>query len=365
MGNLPERTENDAKLACIPFCSATVTPIAKTVNPLACIEALGTGLNCQLQSPAHCRLARDEGRRTHITTHSDRAGLLFALAGFCTLSAGDAIIKGMAGAWPAVAMGATRYVVGTAVLAVLIARREGIAALALPRDRLQWMRGVSISFAAIGMFLAVWIMPLAEATTIAFTQPIITAVLAMLFLGERARLSTWLATLAAFVGVFIVLRPNFETAGWGVLLPLVAACGMAVTIILNRKVHGRASVLAMQYYMSVTAMIFLLGATFAGHFSGLREFEMSWPHWSVVALCAFLGCSATVAQWLIYMGTAKAGASTVAPMAYGQLLIAVVLGWIFFSDIPDATALLGAAIIIGAGLYLWYVGKARRSKKVS
>lgn len=291
---------------------------------------------------------------------SDRAGLLFALAGFCTLSLGDAIIKGMAGEWPAPAMAATRYMVGTAVLAVLMVRQGGMASLALPRDGLQWLRGIAISTSAICMFLAVWLMPLAEATAIGFTQPIITAVLAMIFLGERARLTTWLATVVAFAGVFIVLRPTFDTAGWGVLLPLMAATGMATVIILNRKVHGRASVLAMQYWMSVTAMVFLLGVTAAGHVSGVEQFAMHWPHWSIVARCAFIGCSATLAQYLIYMGTAKAGAGTVAPMTYGQLLMAVALGAIFFGDFPDAVALLGAAIIIGAGLFLWWTARVRK-----
>lgn len=288
---------------------------------------------------------------------SDRAGLLYALAGFCTLSIGDAIIKGMAGAWPAPAMAATRYVAGTLLLAVLFARHEGFAALRLPRDPLQWLRGVAISTSAVGMFLAVWIMPLAEATTIVFTQPIITAVLAMLVLGERARLSTWLATLVAFSGVFLVLQPNFATAGWGVLLPVLSAAGMAVTIIVNRKVTGRASVLAMQYYMSVTAMIFLLGVTAAGHLSGLENFRMHWPDWSVIGRCVFIGFTATLAQWLIFMGTVRAGAGTVAPMTYGQLLMAVALGWIFFGDRPDVTALAGAAVIIGAGLFLWWRGR--------
>ena len=290
---------------------------------------------------------------------SDRAGLLYALAGFCTLSIGDAIIKGMAGAWPAPAMAATRYVVGTALLAVLLVRHEGVSALRLPRDRLQWLRGVAISCSAVGMFLAVWIMPLAEATTIAFTQPMITAVLAVIFLGERARLSTWVATAVAFGGVFLVLRPNFESAGWGVLLPLVGATGMAVTIIANRKVTGRASILAMQYYMSVTAMIFLAAATLALHFSGLEGFALTPPHWSVLARCALIGLTATLAQWLIFMGTVKAGAGTVAPMTYGQLLMAVALGAIFFGDYPDATAFAGAAVIIGAGLYLWREGRVR------
>ena len=288
---------------------------------------------------------------------SDRAGLLYALAGFCTLSIGDAIIKGMAGAWPAPAMAATRYVAGTMLLGVLLARSEGLAALRLPKDPLQWVRGVAISLSAVGMFLAVWLMPLAEATTIVFTQPMITAVLAMLLLGEKARPSTWFATLVAFVGVFVVLRPNFATAGWGVLLPLLGATGMAVTIIANRKVTGRASVLAMQYYMSVTAMLFLLVATTAAHFTGIDAFRMHWPEWSVVARCAFIGMTATLAQWMIFMGTVKAGAGTVAPMTYGQLLMATVLGAVFFDNWPDVTALAGAAVIIGAGLFLWWRGR--------
>ncbi|MGZ3247020.1 MAG: DMT family transporter [Croceibacterium sp.] len=290
---------------------------------------------------------------------SDRAGLLYALAGFCTLSIGDAIVKGMAGQWPAPAMAATRYLVGTVLLAFLLWRKEGLPAIALPRDKLQWVRGIAISTSAIGMFFAVWLMPLSTATTIAFTQPIITAVLATFILGERSRSSTWIATVIAFVGVFVVLRPNFASAGWGSLFPLMGATGMAVTIIANRSVTGRASVLAMQYYMSVTAMIFLICVTIAAHFSGIETFRLTWPNWSIIARCAFMGVSATAAQMLIYMGTVKAGAGTIAPMTYGQLLMAVMFGWIFFGDKPDAMALVGAAIIIGAGLYLW---RARRTK---
>jgi len=294
---------------------------------------------------------------------SDRAGLLFALAGFCTLSIGDAIVKSMAGEWPAPAMATVRYVVGTMLLAVVLARSEGAKAIALPRDKLQWLRGTAISVSAIGMFFAVWLMPLSEATTIAFTQPMITALLAALFLGERAKRSTWIATLIAFVGVFIVLRPNFASAGLGSLFPLMGATGMAVTIIANRAVTGRASVLTMQYYMSVTAMIVLSVVTVAAHFSGSEAFRLTWPDWTILVRCAFMGFSATAAQMLIYMGTVKAGAGTIAPMTYGQLLMATVLGWVFFGDRPDALALLGAAIIIGAGLYLWRTGRVKAPPK--
>ncbi|HZF45450.1 MAG TPA: DMT family transporter [Sphingomonadaceae bacterium] len=291
--------------------------------------------------------------------HHERAGLLWALAGFCTLSIGDAIVKGMAGQWSPVAMAATRYVVGTIGLAVLLGSREGWRSIHLPSAPMQWLRGIAISCSAIGMFLAVWIMPLAEATTIAFTQPMITAMLAVIFLREPARPATRIATAIAFVGVIIVLRPNFEALGWGALFPLIGATGMAVTIIANRAVAGTASVLAMQYYMSATAMVFLIVASVAGNYSGVERFALDWPHWSVVARCAFIGVSATFAQWFIYMGTVKAGAGTVAPMTYGQLLMAAGLGWIFYGDKPDPVALLGAAIIIGAGLFLWWDSRRR------
>ena len=296
---------------------------------------------------------------------SDRAGLLFALAGFCTLSIGDAIVKGMAGLWPAPAMAATRYLVGSVVLAIMLGRAEGRSALRLPRDPIQWVRGIAISCSAMGMFLAVWLMPLATATTIFFTQPMITAVLASVLLGERARPSTWVATLAAFGGVFLALRPNFATAGWGVLFPVLGATGMSVTIIANRVATGRASHLALQYYMSVTAMIFLVLATIALHLFGPANFRVHSPEWTVLARCALIGLTATLAQWLIFMGTVKAGAGTIAPMTYGQLLMATLFGYLFFGDKPDALSYLGAAIIIGAGLYLWHAGRIREPGKAA
>jgi len=295
---------------------------------------------------------------------SDRAGLAYVLAGFSTLSIGDAIIKGMAGMWPAPAMAATRYVLAAIVLSALLARKEGWGAvLRMPRPGLQWVRGLSVSFATIAMFTAVWLMPLAEATTITFTQPMITALLAALFLGERLRPAALVATLVGFLGVVIVLRPNFIEVGLGAFFPLLAASSMAMLMIANRASAGSGSVLAMQAYVALTASVLLILATIIGHFSGLEQFRMHWPAWHVFARCAFIAFSATIAHWLIYLGTQKAGAATVAPMTYGQLLAAALLGWIFFGETPDALSLLGAAIIIGAGLYLWHINRMREPQE--
>ncbi|MXO64249.1 DMT family transporter [Altericroceibacterium endophyticum] len=296
--------------------------------------------------------------------HSDRAGLLFVLAGFSLLAVGDAIIKGMTGMWPPTAMAATRYILGAIGLSAVLVARHGWQALwPMPVAHLQWVRGLAVATSSIAIFAAVWLMPLAEAITITFTQPMITAILAVLFLGEKLKRQTIIATIIAFVGVVLVLRPNFVEIGPAALLPLLAAIGMAVLIIANRATMNVGSVLAMQAYLSITAAIILFVATIIGHFSGIAALHMHWPAWHVFARCAFIAVSATLAHWMIYLGTTRAGASTVAPMTYGQLLMAVLLGWIFFDDIPDLVSFAGAAIIVGAGLYLWWSGRSRRAPK--
>lgn len=292
---------------------------------------------------------------------SDRAGLLFALAGFCMLSIGDAIIKGMAQMWPPTAMAATRYVLAAIGLSAVLAAREGSLAVIwrMPRAPLQWLRGGSVAVATIAMFTALWLMPLSDATTISFMQPMITAVLAMMFLGERLRLSALLAIVVAFFGVLIVLRPNFAEIGLAALLPLMVALAMAVLMIANRASAGAAGALAMQAYIANCASALLVLATIVGHLSGIERFEMHWPQWHVFARCGVIAITASIAHWLIYMGTQRAGAATVAPMTYGQLLAASMLGWLFFGEVPDAMALVGAAIIIGSGLWLWHLGRRR------
>ena len=290
--------------------------------------------------------------------HDEHIGLLYALAGFATLSIGDVVVKTMAGMWPPTAIAATRYAIGAMGLAVLLFVREGRAGFALPHLPVQLLRGLGVAMATVGFFSAIAVIPLAAATALTFTSPMITALLAAVFLGEPVRRETWIASLVAFAGVLVVLRPNFAAAGFAALLPLVAALGMSVLMIGNRFVAGKGSPLAMQFSVAVVATPLLGLAMVVGDATGLPSLAVATPHWSVIARCAFIAVSASCAHWLIFMGTTRAGAGSIAPMTYIQLLIATLAGWAFFGDHPDAMTLLGAAMIVGAGLYLWRTGRA-------
>ena len=290
---------------------------------------------------------------------NERHGLVWALGGFALLSCGDAVVKTMAGHWAPTAIAATRYVLGAIGLGLLLALREGRKGFVMPRPALQMLRGGGVGIATIGFFSAISLMPLATATAITFTSPMITAVLSALFLGEAARRETWLATLVAFAGVLVVLRPNFAALGPAALLPLLSAVGMSLLMIGNRAVAGKASALALQFFVALFAAPLLVVAAVIGAKSGLPRLALSMPDWTVIARCAVVAASASTAHWAIYQGTARAGATVVAPMTYVQLIIATVLGFVLFGDAPDALTLVGAAMIVGSGLWLWNAGRWR------
>ena len=292
----------------------------------------------------------------------ERSGLLFALAGFAFLSVGDAIIKTMAGAWPPTGVAALRYTLGAIGLGVLLYRREGPGGFRLPRPGVQLMRGAGVAFATLSFFSAVFVMPLATATAIVFTSPMLTAVLAIVMLGEESRKETWISLVTGFAGVMLVLRPDPADFDWSALLPLGSAIGMSFVMIGNRMSARLASPLAMQFSIASIAAPILVTAALLGVASGLPELAIGWPQWHVALRCAVVAVTATTAHWLVYLGTTRAGAATVAPMTYVQMLVATLLGIVLFGDIPDWQTLVGAALIIGAGLYLWNAGRLQSAK---
>lgn len=287
-------------------------------------------------------------------SHSARSGLIFALCGFALLSCGDAIIKSIAGAWPGTAVAALRYTVGAAGLGLFLLVKEGRQGFTLPRPEIQLMRGAAVAAATILFFSSIFLMPLAEATAIGFTTPMITAVLSAIFLKERTRPATWIASFAAFAGVLIILRPNISELGWVAFMPLGAATAMALMMMGNRAVAGAGSPLLMQFLVASIAVPFVIAAAVSGHVSGIEALQVGMPDWTIIMRCCIVAVTASFAHWLIFMATTRASASQVAPMTYVQLLVAMVLGIAAFGDWPDLTSLLGSAIIIGAGLYLWH-----------
>lgn len=288
-----------------------------------------------------------------------RSGLLFALGGFALLSVGDVLVKSMTGAWPGTAIAALRYVFGALGLGAILLVREGRKGLTFPRFGWQVVRGGSVAVSAMTSFTAFHLMPIGEATAISFTSPMITAFLAALLLKEPMRKETWIATIIAFVGVLVILRPNIALLGPVAILPVLSATGMAMLMVANRKVMGTGSALSMQFNVAVIGAFFLCAGAVLGHLSGIPLFSIPPLPTSVLVKVAIISVTASCAHALLYMATMRAGSASIAPMTYVQLLMAGTFGWALFGERPDVVAVVGALVIVGAGLFLWWTSRTR------
>lgn len=286
----------------------------------------------------------------------ERSGLAYAVTGFAVLSCGDAVIKSMAGDWPPYAVAALRFTIGALGLSVILWRSEGLGAFKPQNWKLQFARGFCVAMASACFFTALFIMPMAEAMAIGFLAPILTQVFAGILLGERVRPKVYVISLVALVGVAIILRPNLAELGWAALLPVCSAIFFALMMVANRASAGQGSALSAQVFVAAFCAPILIAGTAAAKLSGVPALDFDWPSWDVVARCAVVAVTASTAHWLAYIGTTRAGAAQVAPAIYVQMLVVVILGWIFFDEVPDALTLLGAGIIIASGLYLWRDG---------
>ncbi len=280
-------------------------------------------------------------------------GLGYALLGFVVLSCGDAVVKHMVAAVSPPEIAAIRFTLGALGLGALVALRRGRAGFGNQPWRWQALRGGGIAVATTGFFGAMSIMPLATATSIGFTSPILTSLLAAALLGEKIRRPTIVAALIAFAGTLIVMRPNFAALGWSALLPLLSAFGTSAIMVGNRAISGRTDPLASQFWMAAIAAPLLIAVATLAHFSGVPRLALVLPPREIWLLCSAVAVTASTSHWLIYLASRRSGAGTVAPLTYVQLLVALILGAAVFGDRPDAVALAGAGVIIGAGLYLW------------
>lgn len=280
-------------------------------------------------------------------------GFPIAMAGFALLTCGDAVIKSMAGHWPVPAVAALRFSMAIPLLAAIVALNGGRAGFAVTHPKVQLGRGLMLAGSSMLFFFSLYVMPLAEATTIVFVSPVITALISAIFLKEPMHPRGWLATALALVGVALVLRPNLAELGLVALLPLAAAFCFSLMIIFNRMAAGTGGAMALQLVMVSIAAPTVLVVAIAGHFSGEAAFAVPWPEPSVILRCAIVALSASCAHWLIFNGTMRTTAANAAQAVYVQLPVALTIDALVFRNFPDAMALGGAVLIVCAGLSMW------------
>ena len=242
-----------------------------------------------------------------------------------------------------------RGVISATVLGLIAWRTEGLKILHTDRPRSHALRSLAGTASMFCWFTALTMIPLADFTAISFTAPMFLTVLAMVFLGERIHAYRWSALAIGFTGVLITIGPHLTlgSSRVGVLVAFGAAMFSALAIATLRGMSGSGGEhpLAITFYFSVTTVVCSAVTVFWG-----------WPmltgeQWAWIVVAALFGA---FGQLLMTMSYRYAEASTLAPLDYTSLLLAVTFGYYFFAEVPHWSMWVGAPLVIAAGLIiLW------------
>jgi drug/metabolite transporter (DMT)-like permease len=271
------------------------------------------------------------------------------LAAVLMFSIMDTIMKLLSAEFPAMQVAALRSLSSLPLVCVYVAWRGGFKRSgARPIFQVRWP--LHLLRAAIGiLMLALFAygvrgLSLAEAYTIFFIGPILITALSVFVLKERVNRARWIAIAVGMAGVLVVLRPSgdgFLTLGG--LAILVAAVCYAVSAVTGRVLARSDSSEQMVFWLM---LLMAAGAT-----------TLAAPGWTAVEsqhlpLLAGLAVSGFLAQLALTEAFSHGEASVVAPFEYTALACGVAIDWMFWQTLPDQYTLIGAAIIIGSGLYL-------------
>lgn len=200
-------------------------------------------------------------------------------------------------------------------------------------------------------FCALAFIPLAEAVAFTYATPLVAVVLAAILLGERVPAHRWLVLGVGLGGILLMLWPSFSHASLGsgpgpligAALALLGAVGAGFAITQVRHLSRSETAEAIVFYFSIVASV-----------AGLATIPLGWvlPDWRTAAILVGTGLAGGLGQICMTMATRYAPASIVAPLNYATLLWATTFGVLALGEWPDRLVLLGAAVVVAAGLGL-------------
>jgi drug/metabolite transporter (DMT)-like permease len=213
-------------------------------------------------------------------------------------------------------------------------------------------RGTVGAFALMLVYYAITTLPLAEATILQYLHPVFTAILALLFLKENIQRSTLTCIVLSLLGLFIMIQPNFlqdsitQYSWLSIGAGMLGAFGSAVAYVIVKKLTKTDDSSVIVFYFPIIALpisIFLLGSDFVI------------PSLAALGVLILVGIFTQIGQIGLTKALHSADANKATAYAYVQVIFSVFIGWVYFSEIPVITTIIGGTCIMAGALInvLW------------
>ncbi len=307
-----------------------------------------------------------------MTTASNRAGLAiaFVLFGVFCISLNDMLIKQLSSGYPLHEIVFFRSAIALLVTLVFLQFEGGFAALRTDRPILHIFRGILVVISNMAFFLALAVLPLADATALFFVAPLFITLLSIPLLGEKVGPLRIGAVIVGFIGVIIMQRPwesgdSLPASRIVLLLPVLAALTYALNQLMTRKLGVKAPASTLAIYIQATFLVVSIGfylvagdGRFAeGTTNASLEFLLRawiWPPPEERIWLLGMGINGALIGYCLSQAYRLASAATVAPFEYIGLPLAVFWGFMIFGDLPTWEVWTGIALIIASGLFVFF-----------
>jgi drug/metabolite transporter (DMT)-like permease len=293
------------------------------------------------------------------------------LAGIFTFSLQDIAIKTVSGNYPVHEVIFTRCVIAIPFLLFLVARSGGLATLHSPRRGALIFRGILLLFSYTSYFLAFPVMKLADVIALYATVPLFVTALAGPVLGERISLPRWGAVCLGFVGALVMVRPGSSVFEAASLLPIFSAFAYASAQILARRIGLSDSSAVMSFYqnllyLTAAALLAIAVTLWGGAYHGHKSLEFLLKQWQTPGLVDFLliaACGPIAAIGMTMLGEAYRleEANIVTSFEYTNLIWGTIWGYMIWSEAPGLHSIIGAGLIVGAGLLLLVFARGEKT----
>ena len=297
---------------------------------------------------------------SHLTGLSSNArGIVIIVIAVSTAAYASALMKMLGGQISVYQVAWFRYLGMSLILLPFLAWQYGVAGLKPARPFIQIVRGLTMVGSTTTFIIGAQTVDFADAIATVYAYPFLLVILAVVFLGERAKASVWIGVVGGFTGVLLVMRPQFDQINSGHVYIIACAVFVSIQLALNRKLSNASPPLVTAFSGAVCATV-VLTVLLPG--SWVPVLDDSW--W----LIGLLVLSGTLSQTLLVFAFVYADASTLAPFTYFEIVSAILLGYLMFGTLPSLLSWAGILLITVGGIYLARASRvrniSRRSPKI-
>jgi drug/metabolite transporter (DMT)-like permease len=235
-----------------------------------------------------------------------------------------------------------RYIVNLILVVAVFGPQQGRAMFSINRKVLVWLRALSLCCGSLFAGLALKSMPVAETVAIIYLAPFGVLLVSGPLLGEKVKLSAWLATALGFVGLLLIVRPSAGLSSTGVTYALLCAAVTVVYHSFSRLLAKTETTAALLFYTALAGTIF---------FGVMLPWDWQMPQPSTIDVVLLLatGVMSLVGHFMFTAAYREAPASLLTPVNYMHLAWAALMGWIVFDHIPDGWTMIGIGLVAAAG----------------